>query len=368
MKLTEAIVGTLLRNTLIVLVVGIVAFLVSTPGQPVAVTRSSGVELHESFAEMPDGPAPAESVTNFSGGRDAAAPYVRDGFLTTADPDRAVGGSYRIARLAGEVSRIGAEFAFTPHSAVGGVLCLSIQSGSIADTSPVVPASPVHFIVTPTGWALDVNRVAGESVERVASGDFAAPLASDGSTLHRVELVLDRVAGKLRITLPEQVLTFSHEAFALAGDHVYVEPFKSPLGGPIAEQTDALVRSWWADGGAVSVDGEAVALPTSAAAPASTPAPDPALAAPVGAEVAPVVVERVAPERPRRVRAVRDGRRVEVSWHGDADRFAVRCGSRSRMVKRGTAVTVRAKSRSCKVRSVSADGASSRWVRTRVRR
>src|SRR3546814_4871043 len=128
-KLAEAIVGTLLRNTLALIVVCLAAFLLGSPEtEPLIVTRSSDavLELRESFAGVEEGPAPATlvgstvAVENYHvalGG----APWVRGGFLTTSDPSDATGGSYRIARLDADVPRVGATFAFTEHTMAGGL-------------------------------------------------------------------------------------------------------------------------------------------------------------------------------------------------------------------------------------------------------
>lgn len=217
------------------------------------------LQLRESFAGMADGlPPVADWVTDFSFD-DAAAPVVRDGFLTTADPDHAAGGSYRIAQMGGDVTTVGAEFAFSSYTQVGGVLCLSIQATSIATDTPV-PVSPVHLNVSPTEWRLDVNAEHGTGVEPISGGTFATPLASDGRTLHRVEINLDRAAGRVVLDLPDGRHVVEHPSLALPGAFVYVEPFKWP-GLPLAGQANALVSSWWAATGEVQAQqpGEAIA-------------------------------------------------------------------------------------------------------------
>src|SRR3546814_10791835 len=91
------------------------------------------------------------------------------------------GGSYRIARLDADVTRVGATFAFTEHTMAGGLLCLSIQAGSIAEDGPV-PVSPMHLVIHPNRWEIDVNSEAGTGVEGVTGGQFAERLISDGQT------------------------------------------------------------------------------------------------------------------------------------------------------------------------------------------
>ena len=347
-------------------IVAAIAVLLSTLVAPSAHADTAAVtQLHESFAAVPDGPAPATlvgtetPVTNFQG-TEAATPYVRGGFLTMADPDTASLGSYRIAELASDVTRVGAEFAFTPYSIEDAVVCLSIQGSSIADSKPV-PVSPVHLIVSPTRWTLDVNTEAGTNVENVASGAFAEPLAADGATLHRVDIELDRASGRIRISLPDgSVHELQHPAFSLAGRFVYVESFKSP-NKPPAGQTNALVREWWADTTPVSL-----AAPTvPAATPESAPEPAPVVTvapAPVAAAPAPA-----APGAPRRVRAVRHAERAVVSWRRveGAEQYVVRCGARRRVTAERRVVLRTAAAR-CRVRSVSETGHSP-WRAARVR-
>lgn len=329
-----------------------------------AVEATAPTSLRESFAAVPDGPAPATlvgtetPVTNFQGS-EAATPYVRGGFLTMADPDTASLGSYRIAELASDVTRVGAEFAFTPYSIEDAVVCLSIQGSSIADSKPV-PVSPVHLIVSPTRWTLDVNTEAGTNVDNVASGAFAEPLAADGATLHRVEIELDRASGRIRISLPDgSVHELQHPAFSLAGRFVYVESFKSP-NKPPAGQTNALVREWWADSSPVSL-----AVPDPAVPAVPEPAPAPTSTVPAGAPV--VVPAAVVPGAPRGVRAVRRAERTVVSWRRveGAESYVVRCGTRRTVVDERR-VVLRSTAARCRVRSVSEVGRSP-WRVARVR-
>lgn len=352
------------------IVVTIAAALVAVTLAPSS-AHADTPSLHESFSLVADGPAPSFAgtlpVTNYQSSP-GATPHVRAGYLTTANPDEALGGSYRIANLGSDVTRVGASFAFTPHTARGGVLCLSIQAESIAVGDPV-PLSPAHFVIGATGWSLDVNAEAGTGVDVLVGGKFDTPLASDGVTLHRIDVELDRAASKLRLTLPDgSRRTFTNAAFGLAGQHVYVEPFKSPQGGPLANQANALVSEWWADTAPVVVDesGEAVAIEDATpavvaeveapAAPVAIPAPQPE----------PTVVEVVdAPEKPRGVRAVRKGARVVTTWRATGSDVRVKCGRVSKVVD-GRKAWMRSAASRCKVRAVSPAG-SSPWAVVSVR-
>lgn len=101
---------------------------------------------------------------------------------------------------------------------------------------------------------------------------------------------------------------------------------------------------------------------TGPAAPVeATPEPSPAAA------VTPAPAEVEAPAAPKRVRAVRDGRRTTVLWRKapGADAYEVRCGQRDKKVAESRTV-VRATARRCSVRSVSETGTSV-WVRVTVK-
>lgn len=372
-------------------VAAFVAALVTTTGA-LSITAASSVpataqgpvlELRESFEAVPDGPAPATTVDGSTSVTNhhivpGAAPHLREGYLTTAVPEEAEFGSYRIAELSDDVARVGAQFAFTPWSTGGGLLCLSIQAGNIATDGPV-PVSPVHFIISPEGWGVDTNAEAGTSIEVVTSRAFARPLVADGRTLHEVELVLDREASTLDVALPDgSIVTLTDPNFALPGAFVYVEPFKT--GGDPALKSDALVREWWA-----YTDLEFDLQPDPTPEPTVTPEPTPPSTSPVPVESPAATVtatptsspdtstpsapvpSQVLPSIPRRVRAERRGARVLVTWRKavGAERYRVRCGSASRLVTARKA-TVRTAVHSCRVRAEN-DAGRSTWVRARVR-
>jgi hypothetical protein len=100
-------------------------------------------------------------------------------------------------------------------------------------------------------------------------------------------------------------------------------------------------------------------LPVPPSPVASVPSPVPVAIAPQG--------QQASPRPPRRVRATRHGPRVRVTWRkvGSADAYRVRCGARGTRVT-GTRTFLRARARSCAVRSLGAGGASA-WKKVRVR-
>lgn len=103
------------------------------------------------------------------------------------------------------------------------------------------------------------------------------------------------------------------------------------------------------------------------ATPTPTATPEPVVETPAVASVpsAPTVAR---PDVPRRVRAVREGRRTTVTWRTGvgATSYAVRCGSTERSTVTREA-TMRSDASRCKVRAVNSMG-SSPWAVVRVRR
>ena len=85
--------------------------------------------------------------------------------------------------------------------------------------------------------------------------------------------------------------------------------------------------------------------------------PAPAVAPVAASTEVPVIAEPPAPLR--KVRARRVGRRIVVTWRGDADR--VKCGTVSK-VATGQRDVLRSQAKRCKVRA-----AGSPWVVVRVR-
>lgn len=226
------------------------------PDPNLAPLLSSTMELREIFSGMPDGAPPAVSQTrqtmiDFYPAAAGAQPWIRNGFLTTKDPNNAQGGSYRIAQLTNNVIRVGCRFAISPFTGGGAVLALSIQETSISNT-PSVPRSSMHLTLTNNSWTMDVNDTAGTGVEQVVNG-FYETLATDGVTLHTVEVIMDYDKSTCHILLPDgNIVSLTDPRFAIPGKFVYIEPFKS-AGGNYSAMMNPLIREWWADSRSVEI-------------------------------------------------------------------------------------------------------------------
>lgn len=170
-------------------------------------------------------------------------PRVEDGWLTF-DANEAIGGGYYTVKLSGPAQSVGAEFAFTPWSMGGGLLCIAFMETDIAKSSPVVPRSPMHFTISPEAWGIDVFDVQGGTARQVAKGLFDTPLVSDGTTLHRVSIELDGDTATVKLPNGETV-TATDPAIALHARYVFLEPWRTE--DDTTNQTLPKVRSWWAD-------------------------------------------------------------------------------------------------------------------------
>lgn len=209
------------------------------PSPAVARTNS----FRENFADLPDGPlAEGQETWNFSPLGANAQPWVRDGYLSARNPEWFEGGCYRGVRLDSAVREVGARFVLGPASQVGGLLCLSIQMGSLAQTHPVIPTSPLHLTVDLDGWGLDVNAIPDLSVDHVTDGKFWRPLTP--GTLYTISATLNRSQCTLRLPDGQTIVLYS-PMFAKGGRYAYVEPFKAPGGGADLKSA-AVVREWWA--------------------------------------------------------------------------------------------------------------------------
>lgn len=114
---------------------------------------------------------------------------------------------------------------------------------------------------------------------------------------------------------------------------------------------------------AVVVDALAPLLPAPAPETVS-PVVEPVAAADAPAPSAPVIA---APGAPRKVKALRDGRKARLVWRSvaGAERYVARCGRAQATVEKVRAV-VRTGAATCKVRAVNVAGASP-WAKARVR-
>jgi hypothetical protein len=206
----------------------------------------SGNAVKDDFSDDPDG---AKTTTdsgqsvNLFPLASPRTPRVKDGWLSFDEVDGVLGGYY-IVHVPG-VSRATAEIAFTPWSEGGGLFCLAFMEDDIAESSPIVPRSPMHLTISPTHWSVDVFDKRGATARTIAEGAYDIPLVADGTTLHSVAVELDSDAGSVRVMLPEGVsVTVSDPALKVVANYVYIEPWRTSAS---SDETLAKIRNWSAE-------------------------------------------------------------------------------------------------------------------------
>jgi hypothetical protein len=202
-----------------------------------------GSGVSDDFSNDRDGPktiTDSGQVVNLFPSSSPRTPRVKDGWLTFDEVDGVLGGYYIVN--VPKVNRATAEVAFTPWSKGGGLFCLAFMEDDIADSSPVVPRSPMHLTMSPTHWSVDVFDEKGAAARTIADGEFLEPLMADGATLHAVAVELDSDAGTVHVTLPDGVdVTVSDPAIKVVANYVYIEPWRTTAS---ADETLAKVRNW----------------------------------------------------------------------------------------------------------------------------
>jgi hypothetical protein len=203
----------------------------------------SGSGVSDDFSDDRDGQktiTDSGQVVNLFPSSSPRTPRVKDGWLTFDEIDGVLGGYYIVN--VPQVNRATAELAFTPWSKGGGLFCLAFMEEDIAESSPVVPRSPMHLTMSPTHWSVDVFDEKGVAARTIADGEFIEPLVADGATLHAVAVELDSSAGTVHVALPDGVeVTASDPAIEVVANYVYIEPWRTTAS---TDETLAKVRKW----------------------------------------------------------------------------------------------------------------------------
>lgn len=212
--------------------------------------RQGALEFSDDFTQHPDG-TPGEALTGQQYSLHSATdpngqPFIANGYLTYGDTDYL--GGYATVEFEQPVVRFGASFAFTPWTTGGGLACLAAMSQDIKDTAEAgqgVPASPFHLTIAPDAWGVDVFTATGTAPTRIDGGVFTSPLTADGTTLHRVDVVLDRENALAYLTLPTgERRVISTPYLRTEARFVYIEPYRD---NAAQGKTKPLFRNFWGD-------------------------------------------------------------------------------------------------------------------------
>lgn len=212
--------------------------------------KQGTLEFSDDFTNKPNGAVPnaltGQPYSLYSATNPNGIPTISGGYLTFADTDYL--GGYATVKLEGPVIRFGASFAFTSWTTGGGLAALSCHDQDIRVTQNAgqgVPRSPFHLTIAPDSWGVDVFQTLGSSPTHIAGGTFSPNLTADGATLHRVEVVLDRVNAVAYLTLPNgERHTISNSYMNIGAPYVFIEPYRDTSA---AGKTKAKFAQFWAD-------------------------------------------------------------------------------------------------------------------------
>lgn len=207
------------------------------------------LEVHDRFSNLPDGTAPARASTGQLYGywpvSGANRLRIVGGKLTFAGGTAGAAG-YAYIECEGPVTRVGGSWTFgpatTPNGAAG-LLAFAGDIGASYDAGDGVPDSPCHFTIAPTAWTYSVWE--GGVIREVDSGSFSPALATDSTTVHTGEVVIDRLNSTAHVTLPNgSMIDITDPSIgSIEARWATLEPYQ--YNGP----TDSLVAytDWWAD-------------------------------------------------------------------------------------------------------------------------
>jgi len=212
--------------------------------------KQGAMEFSDDYSAKANGAPPAaltgQAYSLYSATNPNGIPTISGGYLTYADTDYL--GGYSTIPLENGCVKLGASFALTAWTVGGGLAAIAAMEEDIKVTQAAgqgVPRSPFHLTIAPDSWGLSVFITKGGSPTTVISGLFTPNLVADGTTLHRVEGVIDTVNQKVYLTLPNgERHTASHPAMGVAAPFVFVEPYRDTN---VAGKTKAKFRNFWAD-------------------------------------------------------------------------------------------------------------------------
>ena len=257
-----AVAATAPTDTIMAAKVADAASLTRAAANAVYASKRGGVlEVNEDFSTYPDGALVTTSNGQpwllSTGGGSAGSnatdrtPRVVGGKMTYADT--ADIGGYATVVMDGPLRRIGAAFTFSPYIASGGLASFAVMTGQVA-TGLGLYRAPIHFVISPEGWGIDVIQTDGTSVVNITVGTFTTPLVADDTTVHEASVVLDRDEGYAYIYLPDGSLVKSPQSdyFKVGATFAFWEPFKTV--GSVSAKTLAKFVRVWADSRATDAD------------------------------------------------------------------------------------------------------------------
>jgi hypothetical protein len=157
-----------------------------------------------------------------------AVPRIVSGKLTFA---ASTGGGYYYINTDDPVHSISASWTFSPYTTDGGSAVLFVFATTPTSITGVsgslIPASPLHMVIKPTGWDFSVFDGISNTISNVAFGTFETPLTSDSTAVHTCKVVLDRSEGSAYLYLPDgDIVKVFSAALKVAAYFPGIEPFR----------------------------------------------------------------------------------------------------------------------------------------------
>jgi len=189
----------------------------------------ANLEVWDDFSLQPDG-----DITNAATGQPyivypatgVRKPRVVSGKLTF---DVGADGGYASVRLARPVTYMQCRFTLQGGTTTSGVVGLipwvtdigaSLDLGQVAQT-------PAHLVVGHASFILGTFDGGAAGLEQRYDGTFSPVLATDGTTVHTVEMWIDSKRGFIILKLPDNSMHLIHdEKFKVPGYFACIEPYR----------------------------------------------------------------------------------------------------------------------------------------------
>jgi hypothetical protein len=179
-----------------------------------------------------------------------AALQIISGKLTNTVTAAGAGAGYAEIDMTAPVTRVGGKFVLNPGGDNGGGtydyggIEIGVWKEPISSNFPTIPNSPCHLVVYPEYWNFGVwDRDGGGMLQSIKTVFFAAPLATDGTTVHTIDVRFDGATAYL--TLPDGTTDTITDARILsrAGNWAQWEIYQQDA----AVHTKAAWTEVWAD-------------------------------------------------------------------------------------------------------------------------
>lgn len=187
------------------------------------------IEVWDDFTLQPDG-----DITNAATGQPYllypstgnSKPRIVSGKLTFASGATA---GYASVELAEPVTYMQCRFTLSGGSTDTGVIGLIpwVTDIGLSIAAGVVAQTPAHLIVGPTRFILGTFDGGDTNLDQNYSRDFATALATDGTTVHSVEMWIDSKRGWIIVKMPDGVMQVLYdEKYKVPARFACIEPYR----------------------------------------------------------------------------------------------------------------------------------------------